>query len=69
MREKIFELLNNAVENGYDLSGWDARQLADDLGDYAPDMEGRADEALPHIQAWLESDHPKVRASDGDELA
>lgn len=55
LRQHVFEALNNAIENGYDLRQWSAEQIIDDLNRYAADLEAYMPEELrPHIEAWLQ---------------
>jgi hypothetical protein len=53
IRERVFEALDNAYENGYDLRAWPASETMMDLLTYCGDLDGlEADEVLPHVIAW-----------------
>lgn len=52
-QEVIDETLNSAVENGYDLNGWQASELADDITDYSSQYEGIDPTIIaPYILDW-----------------
>ena len=56
LRTMVFESCKNALENGYDVDKWSAAELADDIADYDPDLEGvNPLKMRPHCQAWLDS--------------
>jgi len=49
----VSEALDNALDNGYDLSKMTLEQIADDLLEFDADLEGcTAEQLIPHIQAW-----------------
>ena len=54
-RGKIFESLDQALENGYELLGWEPEEIAIDLHDYDAQFEN-IDPALlvPVISEWQE---------------
>ena len=56
LRAKLFESLNNAVDNGYELREWSAEDIADDVSEYDPQFED-VDTAtmIPIIEEWLQS--------------
>lgn len=56
LEKQVHASLDNAVENGYDMRhGWTPEQIAEDIGDYDSDLQGRQPEELvPHIRSWLE---------------
>lgn len=48
--------LNQAYENGYDLTEWASIAIACDLIDLDSDYEGcEPDDLLPHVVKWLAS--------------
>lgn len=54
IKKKVFECLDNAVANGYDIFEETAEDIADDLGDYAKQFERTSvSTTLPHIKEWL----------------
>ncbi len=60
-KEHVYALLNNAVENDYDLREWSAEQIADDLIEYGSFEKDNVlleeidpHELVPFIQMWLD---------------
>lgn len=55
LRERVFEALSNAVENGYsDILEEPICNIAADLADYEPTMgEEELDEVIECIEKWL----------------
>jgi hypothetical protein len=66
VRERVFEALDNAVENGYALDEWAASEVADDLLTYCADLEGLdVDDVLPFIIEWhFEASVRRVQPND-----
>lgn len=55
MKKQVFESLDNAVENGYDLKDWSAQDLAEDLSDYDSYFNDKnVDEIKTHVKQWQE---------------
>lgn len=53
LRERVFEALNNAVANGYDMREWAPSEVAVDLLDHDAGLEHlEPDDVLPHIIEW-----------------
>ena len=58
--------LNNAVENGYELDEWDAKDISDDLSCYDKSFECEDPSSLvPFIQEWLDERKIKVAELGG----
>lgn len=54
LKAKIYESLNSAIDNGYELNDWPAEQIAQDLSEYDAFFEGYLEpELVPHIVSWL----------------
>lgn len=54
LKKKIFESLDNAVDNGYELKEWPAENIALDLAEYDEFFESYTQpELVPHIVEWL----------------
>lgn len=53
MRQMLFESLNNAVENGYELREWSAADIAEDFGDDPLFKNVEAEALIPLIEEWL----------------
>lgn len=58
VQSQVFEILNNAKENGYFelgelLHGATAEEVANDILAYADYLELTKEEMLPHIRKWL----------------
>jgi hypothetical protein len=52
LRKRVFESLDNAVENGYCFNSID--EAAQDLMDYDADLETYTlEELMPHVEAWF----------------
>lgn len=52
-RKVVFDNLNSAKENGYDVSFWSVDDIIADLQAFAVDLEECTDEELrPHVEAW-----------------
>lgn len=52
-RDEVWIALDQAMDNGYDLRGWDTDTIAVDLADFCPGLEGMSeDELRPHIESW-----------------
>lgn len=55
MKKQVFESLDNAVENGYDLKDWSAQDLAEDLSDYDSYFNDKnVDEIKTYVKQWQE---------------
>lgn len=54
LKDRVFESLNNAVENGFDVRSWTPDFLTDDLMTIDADLE-RCDRAcvLSAVREWL----------------
>ncbi|AZO48072.1 hypothetical protein [Mesorhizobium sp. M4B.F.Ca.ET.058.02.1.1] len=67
LREKVFENLQHAKENGdFEpggfLHGETVEQLADDMVAYAADVEDEdPKDLIPHIQAWLDQEGIQIK--------
>lgn len=56
LQQTVYESLNNARENGYDLTTWDSEEIAEDLMQYDTGCENSTvEELVPHINKWKES--------------
>lgn len=54
LRDRIFESLNSAIENGYELREWTAEDIAKDLAEYDSYFESTpVEDLVPFIQEWL----------------
>lgn len=61
IREIVFSNLNDAMENGYDISTWTGNDIVNDLKAYAEDCQDISEEdLLPHVLEWLRE--PSKRA-------
>jgi hypothetical protein len=54
-RERVFEALDNARENGYDFRFTEPEAVATDLGTYDADLQGEGERLIPHIREWQAS--------------
>lgn len=55
LEKLVHENLDNALENGYDLTGWLPREIAEDITECCADLEDRKhDDLIPHIESWLD---------------
>lgn len=54
MKEKVFKTLNNATENGYDMTHWVKSEIMDDIMRYCPELETEDPKTLePYVEEWL----------------
>ena len=62
---KLAESNHTAVANGYDLRGYKARDLCEDLANYDVDFEGyEIEQLMPYMKAWLASNPPLCLSED-----
>lgn len=56
LRDRVFESLNNAVENGFNVRSWTPDSLTDDLMAYDADLE-RCDRSsvLLAVREWMDA--------------
>ncbi len=53
MRRRVAKSLDNAIENGYELDEWSAREIAEDVHEYDSQFEDvEPIELVPHVEAW-----------------
>ena len=53
LRDEVFEALDNAIANGYDMKSWAPTDVAVDLLDHCASLEHlEPDDVLPHIIEW-----------------
>ncbi len=51
--QKVFDSLDNAVNNGYDLSTFSIEEIANDLKEYDSDMAKiKPEKLIPIIRKW-----------------
>jgi hypothetical protein len=68
-RKALFESLDNAVENGYDLRVEGSHDIAVDLGSYDERFEGaEPDDLVPLIDAWKKARGGDVSARNQGDL-
>lgn len=55
LKERVYEALNNAYDNGYTFDGWTLDSVAADMVTYDADLEQYADDPsklVPYIDDW-----------------
>jgi hypothetical protein len=56
IRAIVFRELAAAIENGYPVDRWSARDAADNLARYSPALDDRdPEELVPAVNEWLQS--------------
>lgn len=54
MRTMIHENLDDALANGYDISGWPAEDIVTDLMAFSWQCEDYGEDKIkPHVESWL----------------
>jgi archaellum biogenesis protein FlaJ (TadC family) len=52
-RDTVFQSLNNAIDNGYELEDWTEREIAENLHEYDAQFEGVDPNLLiPIVKDW-----------------
>jgi ribosome-binding protein aMBF1 (putative translation factor) len=53
LKNRVFESLDNAIVNGYELLEWSDQDIADDLHEYDAELENvDSAELLPLVAEW-----------------
>ena len=57
LQKKVWENLDSALANDYDMRGWTLEDIVLDLMCFAADLEDIEEVALlePHVKSWLEA--------------
>lgn len=54
LKDKVFEVLDNGLQNEPEIANWTAEDIAYDLIAYCSDFEDEHfGELVPHMRAWL----------------
>lgn len=54
LEKRVHSNLDDALENGYDVSGWEIEEILVDLFCFAADLEDEDIHDLrPHIESWV----------------
>lgn len=56
IKQDVFESLDNAIENGYELLEWEPEDISKDLHEYDSQFENVSQEILlPIVKEWYET--------------